>query len=918
GTSLIFRPEGTPEVVVDYAAGIVTSGSFSRTVEKEVGISDVTHAPEIFIPEDVLAEILSMDIRWDEQIYEYTFHTDQKLRVFEQLSRSMPSLLRMGEYTIGLDMPGNLPPARIARLAPPDIDFAMVRMRSRVLNSGNDARFTDRMSVPQLNLWAQLMGGNLVASVRQATYGSNRSITAERVSWTTWLDQTEISAGDNHFGVSELVFPSIDLVGIRVNGLIGTVTPGDATSGPTGRQTFLPSHIFEGYVPLGSDVTLFINGRELGSQLSRPFDDAPPGMGIYRFEGLNLLTNRLNDIRIVSVAPDGSVEETEREVLGSDLLLSQGKLAYLGGVGAGQLTARERRSPQGIFAGGRMLYGATPDLTIGLSGAFQDQLYRNDVVLFNAFGKEINWLPRQSLHLGSRLVWQPIGRMLVTGEAARSSDPDGICSDWALRLAGDYHHRDIHIRPRVFWYGPSFFEGRNAAFRDRAGGRINFLWHQSPGNRLQLGGAYVRDNLDGRLPGTMAFRIAQIRWVSQTLVPQSDLTLGINQSWTETDRHIRSYMLGLNSALAPDWTLRSMFQFGDDVVRRDAALNDLQFGTFGGMRPLTSRFDLTRRLGRSWRLSFAHRFSGYLERSYIDLSRRQLGRLSWQWRLALGYDWHDDHPVVDNRLEYVLDSTSRSRIVLENRYYSENWSLSLWFQVTGLFGFVDRRPFLVRDTHLNPDAGGVKGRVFLDLNANGLLDSGEPGLRDISVVSSTRRRTSSGRNGEYVIANASPSHHVRVSLEPETLPAIYTPTQATQEAYIQPGMFTQVNLGVAAFGSISGKLAVLSPEKAPQGVRGVRILLLDGEGNITGRSITGRDGSYYLGEVEPGKYSVVIDRKTLPPGYEIEVIAREVEVLSAEEPYDLEDVGFLGQYTGTPPEAVEEIQEEDVRYKVFD
>lgn len=920
GTSLVFRPEGAPEAVVDYAAQTVTMESFSQAVRMEVGISDVTYEPDVFIPEDVLGELIATDVRWDERGYEYTFHTDQRLRVFEQFYRPVPSLLRRrGGPAIGFDLPGNLPPARIKRFAAPDIDFAQLRMRSRLFSSEEHSGWSDRFSMPQMKVWGQILGGNLITSVSQQRFGDNPGVRMDHVSWTSWFNHSEISIGDNHFGISELVFPSVGIRGARLNGIAGGRLP-ETEIDPSvmgRRDTFLPSNVFEGYAPLGSTVTLFINDQEVGIQDVEPFDSAPPGMGRYRFEGTNLLARRLNDVRILTETPDGGVEETRREVRRSYLLAPAGRVAYIGGLGTGQVTSLDRRGTEGLFLGGRLLYGVRPTLTLAASGAFQDHLFHSRSFLgFSA--EQVDWLPSRSLHLGSRLIWQPTGRLLVTAETARSNDPSGASSDVACKLEADYSRQTFNVRPQAYWYGPRFFNGRNFGLRDYAGGRLDAEWYSRSGDVLSLAGIHQQDNLDNRLDSTMSLTLAQLRWRLRR-IPRSSLTLGYNLFWTETESGRRSYSLDLDSSLIPGWSLRTVCQFGDvlQVHRRDDALGALRWSHFPGVGPLASRIELGRRLWRTWRLSLSHRTSENFSRSFLDLSRRQIGGRSLQWHLSLGYDWRGEHPFLDNRLEYVLDATAQNRILLNGRYYRGNWVTSVFLQIKGLLGFIDRRPFWVRDFHVNPDNGGVKGKVFLDYNANGLLDSGEPGLEEIGVFTDTGRQTSSGKNGQFFIPSTSQIRQMRVSLEPEDLPAVYTPTQATQEAIIRPGMFTQVNLGISAFGSISGKIEAPTAAKRLRGVPGIRVLLVDRESKLVGSSITSRDGSYYLGEVKPGKYSVMVDKNSLPPGFEVEIIAREVEVLSGQEPFEVEDLSFLGEYAAPPPEELEE-PEGEIEYKVFE
>jgi hypothetical protein len=925
GTAIIFRPEGATEAKVEYVSGRILLGSITRPVDLRVGISDITVRAEIYIPQDVLAEILGMDIRWNDQAYEFIFYTDQKLRVFEQFYKPGPSLLRTGDYVLPIELPGNLPPSEVSRFSAPEINFAEVRAQTRLAGSARYATGSNRLTAPSLRLWGQVFRGNLTGSVRQSQIGGNRSVTADHVSWTSWLDRTEITLGDGYFGVSELVFPSVNLFGARVNGILGSQRADRSAAMPRGgrNQTFQPSHVFEGYAPVGSEVTLFINGQEIDSQVPESLDSAPPGMGVYRFEGLNLLTRRMNDVRIVTEAPDGTVEETRRDVLRSNLLVPEGEFAYLGGVGTGRMFIGDRRTTEGFFAGGRLLHGVTPTLSVGFAGALQEQMLTTGIRRYTIYGQDLSWLPSRSVHVGSRLIWQPTGRVLVNGEAARSQDPSGRASGWACKMSAEYLRPRTSVRPGVFFYSPTFFEGRNAGLRDRAGGKLDVSVNLDGGNRLMIGGSHLRDNVYRQRPQTSSLSLAEIRWSSRGWIPNSALSLGFNQVWGGDERPRRLYSVGFDSGLIPGWDLRTNYLFGDDIRSSagEEVLGGRQFGFYGGIGAGISRIELGRRLGSTWRMNLTHRESGNASRSFLDLSRSQIVGRSWQMRCFLGYDWYNELPFVDGRVEYNLDSSRRNRLMLDTRYHREEWSFNLRLHIRGLFGFVDRRPFLVRDAALTPESGGVKGKVFLDVNANGVPDAGEPGLEEIDIVTDAGHEISSGSRGQYIISGGNRARRVRVALEPETLPAIYTPTQAIQDAVFQPGIYTEVNLGVAAFGSISGRLAVPVGRKDSDGVWGVRILLVDEAGQLAGHSITSRDGYYYLGEVKPGTYTVKIDQETLPPGYELDVIAREVEVLSGTEPFDLEDVSFFGEYTGQPQEETpepEEIEDEEIRYKVFD
>ena len=490
----------------------------------------------------------------------------------------------------------------------------------------------------------------------------------------------------------------------------------------------------------------------------------------------------------------------------------------------------------------------------------------------------------------------------------------------AAKASIDYHHRFARINPEAFWFGPTFFDGSSVILRDRAGGRIELSQRLPSRDDVSVSGTHIRNNLGSDELTTTTLSFVKLKWASLFRIPRSPIGLSLYRFWVNDEAPLTSYTVEFDTDLIPKWTVRSEYSFGDDIYRSQSEefLTTLRRGYFGGIPILRSRLHISRRLSHTWNLGLSHNRSGGFDLSTIDLSRRGVGKRPWQGYISGVYDWQQERSSLVSRLDYSLDRGQRNRIVLESRYSRSEWRVNLWLQLNGLFGFVDHRPFLIRDSHLNPASGGVKGRVFVDANANGLLDAGEPGLEEIEVVSDARRHTSTGADGRYVIPNPRQARRLRVSLKPETIPAIYTPTQATQEAMIVPGMFTIVNLGVAAFGTISGTLEAHDVKGERSGVGGVRILLIDEQGITVGDSITGRSGYYYLGEVRPGKYAITIDEQTLPDGLEVESSSHEVEVVSGMEPVELEDIGFLGEYTAPQEEEFQETDDDGVEYRVFD
>ncbi|NJL59078.1 MAG: DUF11 domain-containing protein [Desulfobacteraceae bacterium] len=49
-----------------------------------------------------------------------------------------------------------------------------------------------------------------------------------------------------------------------------------------------------------------------------------------------------------------------------------------------------------------------------------------------------------------------------------------------------------------------------------------------------------------------------------------------------------------------------------------------------------------------------------------------------------------------------------------------------------------------------------------------------------------------------------------------------------------------------------------------EGIPGVTVILLDGDGNVIATTVTDDDGHYHFTDLEPGDYTVVVDTDTLP------------------------------------------------------
>jgi hypothetical protein len=190
----------------------------------------------------------------------------------------------------------------------------------------------------------------------------------------------------------------------------------------------------------------------------------------------------------------------------------------------------------------------------------------------------------------------------------------------------------------------------------------------------------------------------------------------------------------------------------------------------------------------------------------------------------------------------------------------------------------------------------------VDYNANALPDPGEPGLPEVKVVAGRTQSTVTDKDGYFMLPGVRASAEVRVSLDLDTVPAIYRPTHGTQKVVVLPRNLTRVDLGVAPAASLAGVVQAAVAGGEPRPLVGVRVFLTEaGKDLVAADSVTAANGSYFLGNLLPGRYVFHIDMKALPKGCVMEDPAMPVEIAPAHEPQDLKIPPFVAAASEAAP-----------------
>lgn len=162
--------------------------------------------------------------------------------------------------------------------------------------------------------------------------------------------------------------------------------------------------------------------------------------------------------------------------------------------------------------------------------------------------------------------------------------------------------------------------------------------------------------------------------------------------------------------------------------------------------------------------------------------------------------------------------------------------------------------------------------VFNDTNGNGIQDTGEPGIGNVTV----NLRDSSGNiisttttdtNGNYRFPNL-PSGNYTVAVP--NPPAGFSPTLVSPPINLRPGEnidtadfgFTQQPRGTIGDTVFSDTNGNNTQEPGEPGISGLSLVLRDTSGNVISTTNTDTNGNYRFVNITPGSYTVAV---TNPP-----------------------------------------------------
>ena len=177
------------------------------------------------------------------------------------------------------------------------------------------------------------------------------------------------------------------------------------------------------------------------------------------------------------------------------------------------------------------------------------------------------------------------------------------------------------------------------------------------------------------------------------------------------------------------------------------------------------------------------------------------------------------------RGEYLLDRVGYNHLGVMGEYRQGEYAFLLYLNIRQLYSQHDGRLIKVNESRIRTAYGAVHGKVFLDYNGNHLADVNEPGVPNVKVCLGQSLRVLTDKKGYYILSTPPSASEVRVYLD-----------------------------------DVQSDLLVAD-------------------------SFTAGDGSYYLGEIKPGRYKLRVDLKTLPAAHALDEQERIVVIEPTKEEF---------------------------------
>lgn len=205
---------------------------------------------------------------------------------------------------------------------------------------------------------------------------------------------------------------------------------------------------------------------------------------------------------------------------------------------------------------------------------------------------------------------------------------------------------------------------------------------------------------------------------------------------------------------------------------------------------------------------------------------------------------------------FAADLASLRAYTTVQRSPTGDWTATQQVQGSVLYDAPYRKVTLAAGPSIQQ--GGVSGRVFLDLNDNGRMDTGEPVLPGVQVTVGIYSQRSNAR-GEFRLWQFPAFDPVAAAVDTTTLASpLWLPTYGSIRVDPQPNRFSTLNIPILPGGMAEG-IVTRETTRGPQPVAGAALVFRHLGTGRTQDVSTFSDGSFYEMNLRPGTWEVRVD-----------------------------------------------------------
>lgn len=191
-----------------------------------------------------------------------------------------------------------------------------------------------------------------------------------------------------------------------------------------------------------------------------------------------------------------------------------------------------------------------------------------------------------------------------------------------------------------------------------------------------------------------------------------------------------------------------------------------------------------------------------------------------------------------------------------------NFTSSLVETASGSFMYDDKSGYLAADNRYMLGKSGIMILPYLDLNANGKRDKGEPRVQNLKVQTSYGRVKYNQVDTAIYILGLEAYNECIVRLIPAFENVSWQIQKHTLSVITDPNQFKLIEVPVLVMHEVSGTV-YLNENGSKNGLGRITVLFYKNGSTLVGKTQTEADGYFNLSGLTPGEYSAAIDPEQL-------------------------------------------------------